>query len=175
MSCPIPVPECCSHSAFSPQAASDRGFSKSSVFPPCPKLKDSSLACGIHGLLGLRVQSKGSSGNAGATCAVLFVTVVMISQWCFAKAAGDPAVLAQPVPAKAQPGRWGRGQSAAEPVAAQAQSPPAVWWDPVLCCRTGEDGGGTPSQSLLWAPQHLSSPLQPPKCCCKGPSGDLHE
>ena len=51
------------------------------------------------------------------------------------------------------------------------------WWDPVLGCRTGEGGGGTLFQSLPWAVlalQHQSSSLQPPKCCCTGPSGDLY-
>lgn len=164
MSCPIPVPECCSPSAFSPQAASDRGFSKS----PCPKLEDSSLARSIHGLLGLGVQSKGSFGNTRATCMVVSITVVRIFQWCFAKAAGGPAVLAQPAPAWAVGPRRVSGRTSGR----TGTAPSSCLWDPVLCCRTREDGGGTPPQSLPWALQHLSSPPQPPKCCSMGPSGD---
>ncbi|KAJ7412532.1 hypothetical protein BTVI_46098 [Pitangus sulphuratus] len=85
---------------FDPTAASGGDFSKSSFVPPCPKLEDSSQAHSIHGLLGLGVQGKGSSGNGQATCVVAFISMVMIFKWSCCQ---DHAVPAQPVPAKPQP------------------------------------------------------------------------
>lgn len=67
--------------AFIPQAASNADSSKFSFFPPCPKLEDSSLACNIHGLLGLGVQGKGSSGDGQATRMVVFTIMVMVFKW----------------------------------------------------------------------------------------------
>lgn len=81
MSCPFPVPERCSPFAFISQAASNADSSKFSFFPPCPKLKDSSSACNIHGLLGLGVQGKDSSGDGRATRTVVFTIVVMVFKW----------------------------------------------------------------------------------------------
>lgn len=84
--------------------------------------------------------------------------------------------LSQPSPSRDDAAEEGRQQSQQQ-CRQGALQPSVGWWDPVLGCRTGEGGGGTPSQSLPWAVlvlQHRSSPLQPPKRCCMRPSGDLH-
>ena len=61
--------------------SSFRDVSKSFFFSPCPELDNSSSACNVHGLLGLGVQGKGSSGDGRATCTVVFTTMVMVFKW----------------------------------------------------------------------------------------------
>lgn len=85
MSCPIPVPECCSPSAFSPQHLQTKAFPNLPSFLPALNLR--TAACHQHPWAAWPWSTEqGLFWECLGT--VVFITVVMISQWCFAKAAG---------------------------------------------------------------------------------------
>lgn len=153
---------CCSSSAFSPRAASHRGFPKSSFFSPCLKSEDSSQACRVHGLLGLGVQSKVLLRTLGGFhgCGHDFPGV-----FCWGPGSAGSACPSQ-APARAVGQRrvssTARGSTGTDPSRCLVGS--------CAVCRTGEDGGGTPAQSLPLALQSSALPFSPAEWALQGPS-----